>query len=257
MSLPKQFVFSQSRLQDYLDCPRRFELKYIQELKWPAVESEPVLERERHMQRGADFHQMVQQHLHGVPAAVLSARAMDDKLRGWWEKYLASDVVESLPTQHYVETQFATQLLGYRLVAKVDLLAVGEGRVVIVDWKTTERKPKNLASAMQTRVYRYVLGTIYPPEQIEMLYWFTEHPPEHLTYSREQFEADRADLETLIREIEGRTVFDLTTDTRRCQFCVYRSLCERGVQAGDDETIFDEDIDLEDFDLDQIAEVEF
>ena len=59
---------SQSSLQDYNDCPRRFELRYIQHLAYPAVESEPALENEKHQQEGEYFHRLVQQHMIGIPA---------------------------------------------------------------------------------------------------------------------------------------------------------------------------------------------
>ena len=55
--------------------------------------------------------------------------------------------------------------------------------------------------------------------------------------------------------------FPLTDDERRCAFCVYRSLCDRGVKAGGIETLEneleeEEAIEL-DLDFEQIAEIEF
>jgi hypothetical protein len=63
MTLPEGFQFSQASLQDYVDCPRRFQLRYLVNLDWPAVEAEPVLKHERHMERAGLFHQMVHQLL--------------------------------------------------------------------------------------------------------------------------------------------------------------------------------------------------
>ena len=37
--LPPDFHFSQRSLQDYVDCRRRFQLRYLQHLAWPAVEA--------------------------------------------------------------------------------------------------------------------------------------------------------------------------------------------------------------------------
>ncbi|PJF28501.1 MAG: PD-(D/E)XK nuclease family protein, partial [Phototrophicales bacterium] len=54
--LPPNFQFSQSNLQDYIDCPRRFELRHIQHLHYPSIESEPQLDREAHQRRGVAFH---------------------------------------------------------------------------------------------------------------------------------------------------------------------------------------------------------
>ena len=56
MPLPANFRFSQASLTDYLDCPRRFQLRYLLEQAWPAVESEPLLERERLAELGRRFH---------------------------------------------------------------------------------------------------------------------------------------------------------------------------------------------------------
>ncbi|MCA9982517.1 MAG: PD-(D/E)XK nuclease family protein, partial [Anaerolineales bacterium] len=38
LALPETFAFSQSSLQAYEDCPRRFWLAYVEQLPWPAVE---------------------------------------------------------------------------------------------------------------------------------------------------------------------------------------------------------------------------
>jgi len=75
MTLHLSFPFSQSSLQDYLDCPRRFELRYLRQLQWPAVESEPVLENECRQPEGQLFHRLGQQHLPGIPLEKLTSLA--------------------------------------------------------------------------------------------------------------------------------------------------------------------------------------
>ena len=50
-------VFSANNLQVFEDCERRFELRYIKELKWPAVETEPVLKSEEFLAQGRRFHE--------------------------------------------------------------------------------------------------------------------------------------------------------------------------------------------------------
>src|SRR5512133_649626 len=84
------FEFSQSSLQDYVDCQRRFDLRYLQRLAWPAAPAEPVREHERHMQRGQRFHRLVQQYLLGVPAEFLARMASadeDEHLLQWWQHF--------------------------------------------------------------------------------------------------------------------------------------------------------------------------
>jgi len=41
LELPSTFAFSQSSLQSYVNCPRRFWLAYVEELTWPALEVAP------------------------------------------------------------------------------------------------------------------------------------------------------------------------------------------------------------------------
>ena len=90
MTLPADFSFSQSSLQDYLDCPRRFELRYQQRLSWPAIEIEPALENERFLLRGSAFHRLVHQHQIGIPESALTPYAAEPELSAWWQAYLAA-----------------------------------------------------------------------------------------------------------------------------------------------------------------------
>ena len=173
----------------------------------------------------------------------------------------------------------------HRLLAKYDLVAIEPGRrAVIVDWKTSARRPTGawLAARLQTRVYRYVLvragsqlngGAALQPEQIEMVYWFAAFPdqPERLPYNRTQHEADGRYLASLMADLaqagDGANPgddFPLTDDATRCRFCPYRSLCGRGAEAGDmdadDETSVTEEAADDwaaSFDFEQVGEIAF
>ncbi len=274
MELPAEFSFSQQNLQDYLDCPRRFELRYLQKLAWPAIRSEPVLELERLMRLGERFHQMVQQHQLGLPQETVAIQATELELDEWWHSYLAHPPAD-LPAQRYPEITLAAPFAGCRLVAKYDLLAVEPGdRAVIVDWKTN-RKPtplSTLRSRAQTRLYPFLLalagahlkgGTAILPAQIEMIYWFSADPtrPVSIAYNQTQYAADGEFIAGIIAQIRAQTPpFPLTAEERQCKFCNYRSLCQRGVAAGRDtegETASEEGDLLSEFDFDQVAEIEF
>ncbi len=75
--LPNDFVFSQSNLQAYADCPRRFWLSHVQRLPWPAVEASPVQEYEYVMRLGEAFHRAVQRAEVGIPAELIAAQLED------------------------------------------------------------------------------------------------------------------------------------------------------------------------------------
>lgn len=274
VELPEDFVFSQSSLQDFVDCPRRFELRYLLRQRWPAPEVDDMLTFEQRMAQGQDFHRLVQQHILGIPAEMLRTRIQDDELRRWFAAYLATGLA-GLPSTHFAERTLSVPLGNYLLVAKFDLLAIDPERAVIVDWKTSRKLPKRdwLAKKLQTVVYRYALatgGAVYndghpiAPEQIEMRYWYAEHEGATLSfpYDATQYKADARFLKGLLKDIESRESFELTLETQRCRFCTYRSLCDRGREAGSladwDAADYDAS-DLSDFtiELDQIAEIEF
>lgn len=279
--LPQGFQFSQRSLQDYVDCRRRFQLRYIDGLAWPAVESEPLKEHESQLQAGAAFHRLVQRYLVGIPAERLSPMlAARGSLQRWWENFIQFSGVSPQGDQ-LVEITLSAPLHKFRLLAKYDLLSwegePGSQKIKIYDWKTSQKRPSRewLEKRLQTRVYPYLLaqaGHAYIggverllPEQVEMVYWFAEKPrqPQVFAYSQQQFQEDQEYLLGLVKEIEGlkETDFFLTEDEASCKFCTYRSLCDRGISAGgaDPGQVFDKvdgsgDIEL---DFDQIAEIEF
>ena len=275
MILPIDFRFSQGSLQDFVDCKYRFLLRYMKRLAWPASVTEPAIEHERRMYLGAWLHQLIQQHRLGVPEERLRAMVKDQELMRWWEHYL-QDSPADLPNMQHVELVLTAPLAGYRVMAKYDLVALDPGRAaVIVDWKTASRPPpyNQLAGRLQTKVYPYVLaqsgqelnqGVPIQPDQIEMIYWFSNQPhsPVRFHYEEEQYARDEAYLTSLVGQIEDleEADFERTSDERLCRYCVYRSLCERGERAGDLDAWgdVDEDEDEWDFDLDfdQIAEVD-
>jgi hypothetical protein len=279
MSLPKDFQFSQSSLQDFETCPRRFQLRYLQQLSWPAIESEPVQEAERLAQLGTDFHRLVHQHLVGIDEETLetSLSSAQPELKIWWQNYLQYHPTALSEAETYPEMTLSTPLRGFRLLARFDLLAVrADHTLLIIDWKTAQRKPSRdyLAQRIQTRVYPYVLataGTAYnhrqpiDPTRIQMIYWYPAAPgqPEEFQYSSELFQRDEQILSDLIERIKAAAQNDdflLVEDSKPCKYCVYRSFCDRGDEAGPLLELTEEPqetLDVSALDWDQIAEIQF
>ena len=193
-AIPPIFTFSQSSLQAFEDCPRRFWLAYIEQLPWPAVEASPVQEHEALMRQGEHFHRLVQRTEIGIDPHEVGA-ALAPPLSTWFAAYRAHRPAD-LPTQ-FVEIERVlsigvrgetaeqedketrrqdnaarqslnrsipqspiSNLQSFRLAAKYDLIAAEPGgRAVIVDWKTAKRRsdPATLRQRWQTIVYPYVL----------------------------------------------------------------------------------------------------
>ena len=270
--LTTPFKFSQSSLQDYHDCPRRFQLRYIEQLAWPAVESEPTQDYEQHQIEGSLFHRMAQQQIIGVPADKIGALAQSENLSRWWEAYVQYAPNLSGYTL-YPEHSLSAPLGSDRIVAKFDLIAVKPGeKAMIYDWKTYRKRPKNeyLATRWQTRVYLALLRQAglrlngnekILPEQIEMIYWFANfpHQPAIFKYNDAKFQRDWDSLVKAVEEINAAKDFPMAEDEHACRFCSFRSYCDRGKEAGNwDE--FDGEAEGEEsfmIDFEQIGEIAF
>lgn len=269
--------YSQNKLHDYLECPRRYELKYQLQQIWPAVLTEPVLQHEEFIKNGKTFHLCAQQFFLGIDPQLIKDQIENPLVLSWWNRFLEF-AFPLLSFQHQAEVIVQTRINQSSFIGVFDLLVYIPGeKFMIIDWKTNHHKPKrnSLKDHTQTRLYPLLLteagaawnnGQRILPYQIEMIYWFTNQPdsPESFQYSEQQYQLDKEYYQNLINEIENRkpNEFQLTEDQRYCKFCNYRSLCGRGIKPGsidewdemDDEFLFEEILDI---DMNQIAEISF
>jgi hypothetical protein len=246
IELPATFVFDHVSLQDFVDCPRRFYLRYVEQLRSPAPEAAPLRDFDAERERDLQFHRLVHQHLRGLPLKALEATITDDVVAEWWKAYRKYALVD-LPKRHLPHASLSAPLAGRRLVARYDMLAFSDDRATIIEWKTELERPtrETLQRRIQTVVYPYLLaqagaqhnnGQRINPARISLIYWFTEAPqqPELFEYNAEQFTADGVLLDKLAADILNRSAdaFELTDNLDLCQFCAYRSLNGRGTTAG-------------------------
>jgi predicted RecB family nuclease len=264
-------TLSQSSLQDYNDCPRRFELRYLQQLSYPAIETEPALENEKHQQEGEYFHRLAQQFFIGIPPEQIAKLANTDNLQRWWDNFTQNLTGLNDLTGLKPEHTLSAPLGKFRLLAKYDLIVRDGDKFIIYDWKTYRKRPKTewLAVRWQTRVYRVLLvqagrhlngGQPIKPEQVEMIYWFSDFPsePAKFPYSADQFKRDWDALAHIADEIASASSFPKTDEVAKCSYCPYRSYCNRGIRAGDslDAELETEAEELFDINFEQIGEIE-
>jgi len=268
---------SQSNLQDFNECPRRFQLKVVDNISWPAVYLEPLSQLEQATEIGNNFHQLCHQFFTGIDQESLSHTISNPALKLLWESFYS--FASNLQIENrYSEIILSTPFLGHQLIAKYDLLIKkNDGSFVIYDWKTSTHKPARtlLGKRYQTFLYPFIFteaGTSIfnvdqvSPNSISMNYWYpTSSDPEELfPYSDSLYSENTDELTGLISKIDSyiksEKTFPLTDDLTLCSKCIYRSLCERGIQAGN----FDlyTEIDQEDlsgfhFDLENIGGIEF
>lgn len=273
----KPLSLSQSSLQAFVDCPRLFQLKYLENVSWPASQVGPFLAFEQKIQLGIDFHRLSQQYFSGIDPDLLKSSIQGEELTQLFERFLlfADDLEFS---KHWSEFVLAMPFQDQRLVIKIDLLIKNsQGRFQIYDWKTSHHKPDRsaLSNRIQTILYPYLFlkasknlfpDKIISPQAVEMIYWYGFHPEplEVYQYSEEARKHSETVLLELIEQIKDfsrqESIFPLTNDRRRCQICPYRSLCKRGKEAGTLELapFLEDEIEIKIVeDIDQIMEIEF
>ena len=249
MTLPNNFHFTQSSLQDYLECQRRFELRYLLRVKWPARVVDDPQEYRVWMELGSRFHALLHRYFLGISPGLLEKSIEDGTLRLWWQQFIDWWESEGYTGKTYPEYTLYSTLNGYKLAAKYDLLLCQEdGRILIFDWKTSQKRTprSHLDGRIQTRLYPLVAaqagaelnhGNAVHPEDLEMLYWFANHPQDGVLfpYSAARMQQDLAHIEKTVAEIQAKRPgeFALTADHKRCTFCPYRTLCDRDEQPGD------------------------
>jgi hypothetical protein len=269
--------FSQSNLQDFKECPRRFQLKVLDQISWPAAYLEPLSRLEQATELGNKFHQLCHQYFSGIDPSALKNNISNPDLRIMWENFFDFGInIQS--EKRYSEIILSTPFLNHHLIAKYDLvLQTPDSKYIIFDWKTSPRKPSRtmLSQRFQTILYPFIFAragkSIFKtehisPDEISLNYWYpmSSDPEEIFPYST-SMHSDNLDVLTVVITkiddlIDSGEIFPLTDDIENCSKCIYRSLCERGVRAGEID-IFTE-IDQEDlsnvhFDLDNISGIEF
>ena len=269
--------YSSSSLQDFVDCEKKFELKHLLNIHWPAIKNEPFFINELKTIQGKRFHHLVHQHQLGIPTEVLNSIATEIGLEHWWQEYLKFIAAQNPTKNHWPETQIqGPSKDGTKLIARYDLLIrENNGCFLIYDWKTSEFRTSDdmLKNKIQTRLYPMLLcnsGCIFnenvsiEPKKVKMLYWFTNFPdkPYVLTYSKNAFQADLHFIESIIDTIKNKnnSSFEKTTNHKLCNFCIYRSLCDRGVKAGQPKNAEEEvgfSNDIFELDLHEIGEIEY
>lgn len=247
--LPTGFEFSQSSLQDFVDCKRRFQLKYVEQRVWPAVEVEPFLQRESLSVKGKQFHQMVERFYAGVPVDLLETTLRDEDIRQWWAAFCNEPPLNLPKSLLLPEYRLTTTVAEHRLVGVFDLLAVDPGkRAVVVDWKTGRYRPGRdiVELQLQTLIYPYlfvesgaqVFGAVVDPARLMMVYWYANMPEQPHVFHYDVVAHQRVGeyLSKLFEEIfslNQEVVWQLVDDETVCKYCAFRSLCDRGVVAGE------------------------
>jgi CRISPR/Cas system-associated exonuclease Cas4 (RecB family) len=242
--MTETLTLSRYQLATFLTCQRRFQLRYLRRIPWPAT---PLDERhEAAVRRGQQFHQLLERHFLGLP--VETAALNDADLRRWWTLFANSGL--RLPDGRLLpELSLTVPIDGHLLTGRFDLLVLGEDKssgaayAHVFDWKTGRpRDEADLRQDWQTRLYLAILaegggalwdnGRTLAPDHIVITYWYVNEPeaPRTLAYSTVQHADNWADIRALVAQISRQMTADawpLTDDLARCRECAYQVYCDR------------------------------
>lgn len=262
--MDKHLSLTQLHIRNFLECRRRFELRYLSPFAWP--EPPYSLDTEQAFDRGRAFHKHLEQRFLGLnPHA---AMIDDPTIRMWWNTFDSSG--PPIPDgRRYPEISLAVPLGGHQLFGRFDLLVItptddGDVKATIFDWKTSKAQPEaRLRTVWQTRLYLALLAegghTLIPgrkeklnPDHLSMTYWYVGDPdnPRTLAYSRAMHQQNWQEIGEIVAEIEAArqaAEWPLTDDWSRCRDCAYQAYCGRQTATSPQSDIGDtDDLELDD-----------
>lgn len=241
--MPPYLALGRRQLADFAACQRRFQLRHVQRLAWPAAPLAESVTQAREL--GQQFHQLLERHFLGLPVADDLAAA-GEPLRGWWAVFEQQG--PSLPPGRRLPEVSLTVPVGRSLLSgRFDLFVLGEDSAHLYDWKT-ETRPRpaaELAEDWQTRLYLALLteggaalrpdGRPLDPDRLTMTYWYAQAPAATVTlaYSQAQHAANWASIQAWVGQIDQQlatqAVLPLTDDWTECGRCAYAAYCGRTV----------------------------
>lgn len=228
---------SRSQLAAFLTCQRRFQLRYVDRLPWPA----PPLDEGKEAARvlGQRFHRILHRHFLGL--SVTDELEREPELRRWWDRFVTQGP-DLPPGRRFPELSLTVPIGRHLLTGRFDLLILGDNQAQIFDWKTDARPRTNaeLHEAMQTRLYlglaaegAAALDDAIDPDKITLTYWYLTDPAAASTirYDRKTHKENWAYLQGLVADLDRQIaigeIMPLTDDLTECGRCAYQLYCGR------------------------------
>lgn len=260
----QDLYFSQSALEIFQKCRRRFQYRYIDGLYWPAKWGIDA-EIEKELEKGRKFHLLAERYY--IDGSIQNQIVEDQELNAWLQRLrrflpYSQYIISSEQELRYKEKQF-------KFLAKYDLLHYNKEKKLIelYDWKTDKKSllKKDLENSTQSRFYLYLFklaGQRYYSDKYDieknpvLIYWNPRFAEEKkiINYTDEDFSNDSSYFESLVERILTEGEFPMTENLDICRYCEYRPIC-RGKKTEKRE-IFEEDLDM-DMNWEEIEELEF
>ena len=230
----KNFIYSQNSINTYKSCPLKFKYKYIDNISW-RYDDFSANEYYKGLKKGREFHLLCERYFSNIPLGEIN----DDKFNKWISKVKKVLPIKEVYT-YLPEYEIRLSLNGNKILAKYDLVVIGENKIEIWDWKTESKEInyKNVENRMQTILYlvlaKEVIGNLLniniPSENISMKYYQPEFDdgPICITYNDEKHKEYINKINqyiTLIQKTNYKNEQEIYKNDRHCSYCEFNKLC--------------------------------
>ena len=163
------FIFSKSKINTFLQCPRQFQYQYIDQL-----ESEP----NEYMELGLIVHQIAETIANDIKKGMLNVNDLYDTIYDFYtdDKYdlnphltsLASffnDVLNSGYTIFSVEERISNESDHFRGIIDI-VLEDQDGNLIVLDYKTSKKTKPITKYRLELCIYKNLLEFKYPDKKV-------------------------------------------------------------------------------------------
>lgn len=227
----KNFLYTQSSLGVFMQCPLKFRYRYFEGLYGSEKE-----ELKESFEKGSRFHLLAERYFKGID--IEGEYIEDGEL-----KELFENLKENYPLReeyrYFSEFEIRERTKNIRLMARYDLIIIKpNNRVEIVDFKTNRRRlsKEGIEGSLQTKIYLYLLkenfksvfGNMRKIKNLNMVYYQTEYPGKNLEVKYDE-KAHRENMEFLKETLENIDGFDFLAYKKKrvdhCGNCEFKIFC--------------------------------
>ncbi len=238
---------SASRLKDYLECKRRYYYRYILRFQDAQIPTDEKDERaigikihdslrifytnKKRLSDANELYRHLQRELYRESEHDLAYRYRIDlwlkRLEGFCqeeERYFR-DGFEIFEVEKKIDTTYQ----GLRFIGRLDRIDMKEGRLFVYDYKSGTIKQDSVkqlenSSNFQLQIYDLLLSTI---GEVGGCYYYDLKSAQRITDNfHEEKKAILAEKLEPLKQQEHN--FEMCEDQKKCLYCPYQILCERG-----------------------------
>ncbi|GLH58222.1 PD-(D/E)XK nuclease family protein [Helicobacter ailurogastricus] len=244
--IPPNFIFSATRLNDFLACPRRFYLKYLQHYTPP---------ESKNASTGIFLHKLLKTHYEQHPTTPVTAATLLDLAKTDHPKWQQMSALEQFSFEVIVdkmqsffdkectrlqqcqvvacEKKFTFSLAGFTLTGQIDRIdKFNDGSCALLDYKfkaSKELKADTLESVKESQDFQLSLYALAVAAELGhaslQASFYSLKDAELITETTEVLQAKQERLIQILESFKRPIDFVKNAHKKNCQYCAYQDIC--------------------------------